>query len=139
MTENLKPCPFCGGEAKYTAFKRTRLFITIGVGYRVQCVACKTRTISFWDDKKRDLFPQGQAKHECNLIWNTRTALKEQSDTSTTHIVSDKLCVKDSELDDACPRGDGCDLTIAYMLGQSRELERVKLKYDLIPKGKDNE
>lgn len=38
----LKPCPFCGGEAKFKSFKSRGIFGT--VAYYVECSVCKIRT-----------------------------------------------------------------------------------------------
>ena len=42
---NLKPCPFCGGEATFRKFKgKKRLFEVRAIAYYVQCDSCGIST-----------------------------------------------------------------------------------------------
>ena len=43
MSEELKPCPFCGGVAKLNTFKTKKLYLR-SVGYFIECTVCKNRT-----------------------------------------------------------------------------------------------
>lgn len=42
MSEQLKPCPFCGGEAK-TYMKHKRIGLTLWV----QCTKCNAETVGY--------------------------------------------------------------------------------------------
>lgn len=52
MSENLKPCPFCGGEAEVRMFTSTMIF--------VQCQSCLAGTSGF------------DSEHEAVKVWNRR-------------------------------------------------------------------
>lgn len=54
IVEELKPCPFCGGEAR---FVRGDVFNS----HSVQCMKCHCFSPSLW------------TKEECTKEWNTRT------------------------------------------------------------------
>lgn len=66
MENELKPCPFCGGEAKYfngicTEWKPARAFCL------VYCSECKVKTQDF-DDKTGDF----EYKSKATEAWNRR-------------------------------------------------------------------
>lgn len=42
--EELKKCPFCGGEAKVKA----KLKYDVGFGVWCECKECRTRTTTYW-------------------------------------------------------------------------------------------
>lgn len=46
----LKPCPFCGGEAKLVTFVRNRAIPSYAVAY-VRCSVCKATANDFSDSK----------------------------------------------------------------------------------------
>lgn len=52
MTEKLKPCPFCGGEAE---------IIEEGIGFNIKCADCYAEMTPFVTDKR-----------EAIKMWNTR-------------------------------------------------------------------
>ena len=45
MPNELKPCPFCGGEAKLTTFRSARVRLFKLVGYSVDCSVCCARSV----------------------------------------------------------------------------------------------
>lgn len=54
MSEELKPCPFCGGKAIYREFR--------GKTLKVYCVKCKCGVIR-----------TGKSKDNAIMLWNRRT------------------------------------------------------------------
>ena len=50
MSEALRPCPFCGGEAKEHAAFASRS----GVGVYVECGVCGAQSRTFWGDGAQD-------------------------------------------------------------------------------------
>ena len=46
----LKPCPFCGGEARLHTFVRTQFTPPEATSY-VQCLECKAATKNYGDNK----------------------------------------------------------------------------------------
>lgn len=46
----LKPCPFCGAEARLHTFVRAQCTTTNAISY-VQCSKCNTATKNYADDK----------------------------------------------------------------------------------------
>lgn len=72
-TENeLKACPCCNGKAQWIQTKWTKFFCTYMRAWSIRCVDCKLSTPEFIDDGSRDIWPEGQARHECKLVWHTR-------------------------------------------------------------------
>lgn len=60
MIDELKPCPFCGGEA---IFKRDKIGI-----YSVQCSRCKCMTTFQFDFGKGEK----ESKRKAAVVWNRR-------------------------------------------------------------------
>ena len=58
MSEKLKPCPFCGGEAVVH-------YMAGGLPLGVRCLRCGTLTLSYTTDG--DVTPEGAIK-----AWNNR-------------------------------------------------------------------
>lgn len=56
MTNELKPCPFCGGEAEYRAAK----YVRTAFKHSVVCLECFAS------------IPPKDSKHEAINAWNTR-------------------------------------------------------------------
>lgn len=68
-TTDLKPCPFCGGEAEY---RRTAIN-TDGAWYEavyVRCISCDARTGRILCDAKKH--PNGEEYEEVKDVWNRR-------------------------------------------------------------------
>lgn len=59
MTDELKPCPFCGGEAEVQEFTECGEVI----GYEVHCMAC---------DAINPHFSAAKTRGSAVLAWNTR-------------------------------------------------------------------
>ena len=56
MTDELKPCPFCGGEAEVRKFTETKFFVQC---FFVQCKSCLIGTTF-------------KSEHEAVKVWNRR-------------------------------------------------------------------
>ena len=69
--EELKPCPFCGGEAEFV-----RTFVKAGYewcdGFHVRCKACEARTGDILYDGK--LQPNDEEYVQAAGLWNRRAA-----------------------------------------------------------------
>lgn len=66
-SEDLKPCPFCGGEA---------VVHTLGTGYIVECLECDVSTVC------------ENTKAEAISAWNRRICVKQNSETLDTKSVA---------------------------------------------------
>lgn len=60
MTEDLKPCPFCGGQAIIFKVKRYKGYAT--------CTECQVRTITVSNDTDKEL----NWKQVATNLWNRR-------------------------------------------------------------------
>jgi len=70
MTEELKPCPFCGGKAELTERHNEGYSVYGRFWYTVECIECGTR---FFDREEFD--SDGKLKFpakECISKWNIR-------------------------------------------------------------------
>ena len=65
--EELKPCPFCGGEA---------VVHTLGTGYIVECLECAVSTAC------------ENTKAEAVAAWNRRVCVKQNAETLDTNSVA---------------------------------------------------
>jgi len=69
LDEELKPCPFCGGEANlYRTYGRYGWFIT------AQCEVCGARSKIFWtrSDPNDPDFWECKAASKATVAWNRR-------------------------------------------------------------------
>ena len=64
MAENLKPCPFCGGEAEYKALECNCRGVELDEG-TYHFIGCKNHCIN-------SLWVRGTSKEEAFAKWNTR-------------------------------------------------------------------
>ena len=58
MTDKLKPCPFCNGEANLKRIIKRKICTTIF--YYVECSLCRNKTPIFWE------------QNEAETNWNRR-------------------------------------------------------------------
>lgn len=65
MMNELKLCPFCGGEAEYHQFANPRHF------YLIKCVKCNCGTDGFKLNRNDNTATQNKAANA--VAWNTRT------------------------------------------------------------------
>lgn len=80
MPNELKPCPFCGGEAKFIVKKAIEGNIFAGFDFVIQCSKCKVEypktfrislTLTAEGDVKEVLGAEGAIKFATD-IWNRR-------------------------------------------------------------------
>lgn len=62
MSEALKPCPFCGGEAEYSKVEKWQ---SIPYGHEYHFVTCKNHCLE-------GLYARGNTKEEAIKAWNRR-------------------------------------------------------------------
>lgn len=62
MSEELKPCPFCGGEAEYSKVEKWE---SIPYGHEYHFVTCKNHCLE-------GLYARGNTKKETIKAWNNR-------------------------------------------------------------------
>ena len=80
--EELKPCPFCGGEAEFTTVSNNSTHIGVGCSYIIACSKCKctpiqkSQNLNVFLDKNGELkITEVSVVNKRNMIneWNTRT------------------------------------------------------------------
>ena len=67
MTTELKPCPFCGGQAKI--IEHEGLVDNITDGYQVQCMTCFSSNSGA---SCKAGFSKDKARYEAVKLWNNR-------------------------------------------------------------------
>jgi hypothetical protein len=83
MSDELKPCPFCGGEPRYTSDEDAYSYTVYGRGwFEVECISCgfKLQDKQVWDDEMR-LTEECYEKDSFDR-WNTRHTLTPQGDAA---------------------------------------------------------
>lgn len=83
MTD-LKPCPFCGGEA----YMETPRFYRLPNAYRVRCLDCKAQTYSFYTTEQ-----------EAANAWNKRADIPNKCRECAVYMNGDCIVYKDG----GCP------------------------------------
>jgi len=75
---DLKPCPFCGGEAIYQKTSRfSDRNVIVGFDFVVGCKHCgmslpKSFSVSFSMDEKGELIPNKDDRETARELWNRR-------------------------------------------------------------------
>lgn len=72
MSQNLKPCPFCGGENIKQYHSEYSRWVT-------QCIGCGARSATVRIDDRAGPLAAAEAISELTAMWNRRIA-QEQSD-----------------------------------------------------------
>ena len=89
MSEKLKPCPHCGGEAKHESVKswNPEKEDYIGLWHRVICTKCRAETKSFYTEA------------EAIEAWNRRVATdtNDGSKERTAKVIEHDASVTDSD------------------------------------------
>lgn len=80
MSETLKPCPFCGGEARAERTDGTKHLELIG--WQVRCISSECRVVACTD--------WCADKSEAVTLWNRRPETTSAAYPETTSKVSDK-------------------------------------------------
>ena len=78
----LKPCPFCGGEAKEHAAFASRS----GVGVYVECGVCGAQSRTFWGDGAQELSAEA---------WNRRAGDEKKCISCAYCDIDEGMCYRD--------------------------------------------
>ena len=70
-TEELKPCPFCGGEAEWDIYSQHGISWSIDSA-QIKCSECEIQTETVWVRDNLNKQSCEQAFIEATKIWNAR-------------------------------------------------------------------
>lgn len=86
MENKLKPCPFCGGKARFITKSNKSSYTGVGFYYIIACSMCnctpiqKEQDMNFFLDENGEVkITEGSEVFKQNMIdtWNTRTEVKD--------------------------------------------------------------
>lgn len=78
MSEELKPCPFCGGEAAFIVKEHKSSHYSIGCIFKIECLDCGLKLPQMFDlefslTKHGEINPITNERDKAVAIWNNRT------------------------------------------------------------------
>lgn len=83
MSEELKPCPFCGGKAIFYASTTKKDDGNIGFEFTIRCGNCGVKlpndyTVNFYLDTDGEIKTLTDDREKAIKVWNRRAAVNER-------------------------------------------------------------
>ena len=81
MSEELKPCPFCGGKAEFAVSKNESSDLDVGFKFYIRCSACniaqpRNYAVSLKLSQKGVIMPVKDEREMAVKAWNKRAERK---------------------------------------------------------------